>query len=197
MTFDSIIFSYRYNKVLRGIFVKIPANSLVGLWGRNGSGKTTLLKMGAGLLMPDSGNIFINGENVCNLASKARYKCISYLPQGTFIPSDLSIEQLENKIPSLSSFAKNHVFLMKNRKTKIGLLSTGEKRFLEIVLLFSLDRQFYLLDEPFTGVEPNLVDTLEDFLILQKNNGKGILLTDHNYRHVANIVDFAYLLKDG
>ena len=68
---------------------------------------------------------------------------------------------------------------------------------LEINILFSLNRQYYLLDEPFTGVEPTLIDKICELLNYQKGNGKGILLTDHYYRYVTKLVDQAYLLKDG
>lgn len=197
MVFDSVIYSYGINNVLRGIFLKIPRSSLVGIFGVNGSGKSTILRIGAGLLIPQDGNVFINNECYNNSMSIKRYNHIAYLPQESFLPKDLTLLELEKYIPTLNSVVEEDHILIKIRNQKVASLSGGELRYLEIKLLFSLDRDYYLLDEPFTGVEPNLIEILCELFNNQKNLGKGILLTDHYYRYVTEIVDIAYLLKDG
>lgn len=197
MILDSVIYSYGNNIVLRGIFLKIPRSSLVGIFGLNGSGKSTILKIGAGLLIPQNGNVFINSECFNKSMSIRRYSHIAYLPQESFLPKDLTLSELEKYVPILRSAIEDDDLLIKIRNQKIASLSGGELRYLEIKLLFSLERDYYLLDEPFTGVEPNLIENLCELFNIQKNLGKGILLTDHYYRYVTEIVDNAYLLKDG
>lgn len=197
MVFDSVIYSYSSTKVLRGIFLKISHSSLVGIFGINGSGKSTILKIGAGLLIPQNGNVFIKNECYNNSMSISRYNHIAYLPQESFLPSDLTLLELERYIPTLKNVIEEDHLLIKMQKQKVASLSSGELRYLEIKLLFSLDRAYYLLDEPFTGVEPNLIEILCELFNTQKKLGKGILLTDHYYRYVTEIIDKAYLLKDG
>lgn len=197
MLFDSIIFSYGHNIVLRGIYLKIPHGSVIGLFGVNGSGKSTIIKIGAGKMIPQNGNVFISDECYDKAQIVNRYNHIAYLPQESFLPSDLTILALEKYIPGLKSVVDTDPLLKKLKNQKVTSLSGGELRYLEINLLFSLNRKYYLLDEPFTGVEPNLIDKICELLNYQKGIGKGILLTDHYYRYVTEIVDKAYLLKDG
>lgn len=189
MIFDSVIYSYGNKNVLRGIYLKIHRSSLVGIFGLNGSGKSTLLKIGAGLLVPQNGNVFINSECFNKSMRIKRYSHIAYLPQESFLPKDLTLSELEKNIPTLKSVIEEDKLLIEKRNLKVASLSGGELRYLEIKLLFSLERDYYLLDEPFTGVEPNLIDILCKFIINQKNLGKGILITDHYYRYVTKIID--------
>lgn len=75
-------------------------------------------------------------------------------------------------------------------------LSGGERRYLEIAIIFSLDRKYLLLDEPFTGVEPLIVDLIIERINEQANRGKGILVTDHLHRYITNIANKAYLMQN-
>lgn len=197
MVFDSIIFSYGIKRILRGIYLSIPRNSIVGLFGINGSGKSTLLKIGAGFLKQDEGNIFINKKVYTNNLSIDRYNHIGYLSQDSFLPKDLTVKDLANRFESSNVNLKNEPILNKVKNQKIISLSKGELRYLEIILLFSLDRQYYLIDEPFTGIEPLIIEKISKLLLEQKEKGKGILITDHYHRYVTEIIDECYLIRDG
>ena len=87
--------------------------------------------------------------------------------------------------------------IKKLKRQKIISLSGSELRYLEIIFLFSLDRKYYLLDEPFTGIEPLFIEKIIDLIQKEKEKGKGILITDHYHRYVTEIIDKCYLMKDG
>jgi len=75
-------------------------------------------------------------------------------------------------------------------------LSGGERRFLEILLIISLDRDFILLDEPFSGVEPRIIERIMEQIKNESEKGKGVLLTDHLHRYVLEAAEDAYLLQN-
>lgn len=197
MVFDSIIFSYGIKRILRGIYLSIPRNSIVGLFGVNGSGKSTLLKIGAGFLQQDEGNIFVEKKVFTNNLSIDRYNNIGYLSQDSFLPKDLMVKDLANRFDLSIVNLEKEPILNKVKNQKIISLSEGELRYLEIILLFSLDRQYYLMDEPFTGIEPLIIEKISKLILEQKEKGKGILITDHYHRYVTKIIDECYLMRDG
>ena len=156
-----------------------------------------MLKIGDGLVLPENGNVFIDNQCYYKRFGLRRYNHIAYLSQSPFLPTDLTIQDLVKFVPNLGTVIQHDSVLEKLSKQKINTLSGGELRLLEIQILFCLDREYYLLDEPFTGMEPYLIENISNFLNRQKNLGKRILITDHYHRYVTGIVDSAYLLKNG
>ncbi len=197
MTFDSIIFSYGTTKILNGIYLTIPKGKIVGLYGVNGSGKSTLLKIGCGHLTEDDGNIFINQKSYYEASIQSRFKKIAYLSQNTFLPSDLSIKNIVVRNNFNESIFQEDQLIGKLYANKINTLSGGELRYLEVKLLLELNREYYLLDEPFSGIEPIVIEKIIALLLEAKLNGKGIIITDHFYRYVKGINDISYVLRDG
>jgi len=162
MVFDSIIFQYNRGPLLRGIYLSVPKNSITGLFGINGCGKSTLLNIGAGFLTQDDGNIFINNEVVVKSFSVERYNKIGYLSQNTFLPKDLKVSEFLRINNCPDDYFLDDFIVKKIINQKIHSLSGGELRYLEVIFLFSLKREYYLLDEPFTGIEPNIIEQLSD-----------------------------------
>ena len=113
------------------------------------------------------------------------------------MPKDLVVKDLANRFDSLNVNFEKEPILNKIKNQKIISLSEGELRFLEIILLFSLDRQYYLMDEPFTGIEPLIIEKISKLILEEKEKGKGILITDHYHRYVTKIIDECYLMQDG
>ncbi|MFA8344417.1 MAG: ATP-binding cassette domain-containing protein [Rhodothermaceae bacterium] len=197
MVFDSIIFGYNDKNILNGIYLKIPKGSIVGLYGVNGSGKSTLLKIGCGYLKANDGNIFINQESYYDKPRIKRFQKIAYLSQNSFLPPDLTIKKI-----ILNSGLCEEVFfedklVKKLYKEKIKSLSVGELRYFEIKLLFALDREYYLLDEPFSGIAPIMIEQIIELIKKSKTQNKGILITEHYYRYVRQINDTSYILTNG
>ncbi len=197
MTFDSIMFSYGTKRILSGVYLTIPRGKIVGLYGINGSGKSTLLKIGSGHLKEADGNVFINKESYFNKSLINNFKKIAYLSQKSFLPTDLSIKNIVERNRYDEKPFKKDELIGKIYSNKIHSISGGELRYFEIKLLFALDREFYLLDEPFSGIEPILIEKIILLLIEAKRKGKGILITDHFYRYVNEVNDISYVLKDG
>lgn len=195
--FDSITFSNGKNLILRGVYLAISPSSIVGLFGLNGCGKSTLIKIGAGFLSQNDGNVFLNGKVLKKNSILERFNSLGYLSQDSFLPKDIIVYKLLEKIKLNNSNIIEDVLIKKILNQKIATLSGGELRYLEILHLFSLNRSYFLLDEPFTGIEPLFVERIIEKIQIQKENGKGILITDHYHHYLTEIIDKCYLLSDG
>jgi ABC-type lipopolysaccharide export system ATPase subunit len=196
LVIDSINKSYNNRHILQDIYLKINTGEIVGLLGRNGSGKSTLLKIIFGTLEAESKFVKV-GEKVYDKIYKEK-DIMKYLPQNDFLPKELKVNAIINIY-----FDKNKMKDITNDKTierilntKIKNLSGGELRYLEIKLLMNLESKYLLLDEPFNGVSPILIEGIKK-MIIENSSKKGIILTDHDYRNVLSITNKIYILKNG
>jgi lipopolysaccharide export system ATP-binding protein len=193
---DSIRKSFGDKQVLTDIALKCLPGDILGLLGRNGTGKSTLLKIIFGTLFTDYKFIRINDE-ILNQPFKSKNK-IAYLPQDNFLPKNITVNkavEIYSDDSDRKRFLDDEV-LSRVTDMKIGNLSGGESRYLEVKLLLNLDSIFVLLDEPFNGVSPIHVELIKT-MILKKSSQKGIILTDHDYRNVLDVANKFYLLFDG
>ncbi len=197
MIFDSIVYELNGKHILSGVSVKVDPGKISGLFGPNGSGKSTLIRIGAGLISQTSGTISIDGQLFRHKRMRQRYKKISYLSENTFLPDDIEASRLINTLPVTGSDLLIKEFPANLINQKVGTLSSGERRYLELLLIISLDRPFILLDDPFTGIEPITTEKMIDLILEQRQKGKGVLLTDHYYRYSVQIADTAYFFKNG
>jgi len=193
---DSVIKSFNERQVLTDIYLKCESGDILGILGRNGSGKTTLLKILFGTLAADSKFIRINGK-VYNSPYKTRNE-ICYLPQHEFLPKHLTVDKAVELYLGKASihFFLDDVTLTSLSKNKVSNLSAGELRYLEIKLLLNTESKFVLLDEPFNGVSPILVQYIKA-LIRESSKTKGIILTDHDYINVLDVANRYCLIFDG
>lgn len=197
MIFDSIYHEITGKRILAGIYLKVEPGKICGLFGPNGSGKTTLLKIGAGVVLPTTGRVFIDGQAFSERKVFKRYGKIAYLSQETFLPRDTTVVKLLRMISSKTKDIFSVHFPSKLINRKIGALSGGELRLLELIFVVSLNRLFLLLDEPFTGIEPLYIEKMMRLISEQSRLGKGILITDHYYRYTAQLSDYGYFMKNG
>lgn len=189
---DGVYLEYDLTKILTSVYLKCEAGKIVGLLGRNGSGKSSLLKIAFGSLNPQSKSVRVNE---CCLPHA--FSTISYLPQNELIPSFITID----KALKLFKIDKQVIIdVFPAVKNVIGLkpsqLSGGLLRIIEVMLILNTPSKFCLLDEPFSGVMPVHVETLKDYMLIKKKS-KGIILTDHLYRHVLSLSDNLYMLANG
>jgi len=192
---DSVTQSFGDRRVLSDIYLKCETGDIIGLLGRNGSGKSTLLKIlfGSG----KSDHKFIRVDGVIYDKPYKHRGVISYLPQDSFLLSHLSVQQtVELYLPKQSQSFLTDDLLFKLSGSKIHSLSGGELRYLEIKLLLHLPSKFILMDEPFNGIAPVMVELLKP-LIIEHSKTKGIILTDHDYINVLNVATKHCLLHDG
>lgn len=193
---DSVIKSFAGKQVLTDIYLKCSSGDIIGLIGRNGSGKSTLFKILFGTLAAERKFIRMNGQ-VMNSPYTVP-DTIGYLPQHEFLPKHLSAEKVVQLFlgkPLVEVFF-NDENLKKLRKSKASTLSGGELRYMEIKLLLNSKAKFVLLDEPFNGISPLMIETIKP-LITEASQTKGILLTDHDYRNVMDVANSYRLLFDG
>ncbi len=201
--------SYRKRLVIRDVSLDLLRGEVVALLGPNGSGKTTCFYAIAGLIIPEGGQVLLDGNDVTLLPMYRRAKMgIGYLPQEVSIFRGLSVEAnilaiLEIAIKDvhkrrerleelLSDFSIEHL-----RRAPALSLSGGERRRVEIARCLAADPKYLLLDEPFAGVDPIAVGEIRSLVADLKNRGIGVLITDHNVRETLEIVDRAYILHDG
>jgi ABC-type multidrug transport system ATPase subunit len=192
---DSINKSYDNKHILKDIYLKVKTGDIIGLLGRNGCGKSTLLKIIFGTLEAESKFIRIN-NTVYDSAFKN--KNIKLLPQNDFLPKNLKVLNVIKLYCSKTYIDSiiNDKIIERIYKTKIKNISGGELRYLEIKLLFNIDSDFILLDEPFNGVSPILIEEIKK-AIIEKSKTTGIILTDHDYRNVISVANKIYLIKNG
>ena len=194
---DSVFFRYKTVDILRGVFLHVRQGRICCLYGLNGSGKTTLIKIAAGFLRPASGAVFIDNRPLNEYRINEHYSQIAYLSQGRFLPDDLKVSDIIKMFPHNTAKLLVDEVIAKIVKQKISSLSIGEQRYLEVNLILSLQRQFTLLDEPFTGLEPKNIERIIKKIMDVKKDGRSVLLTDHYQQYVTLACDDAYLLHEG
>ena len=193
---DSVQKQYDGKIILSDVYLKCETGTVLGLLGRNGSGKSTLLKIIFGIESADFKFVRVGGKVLSKTSELL--KEISYLPQDSFIPNSFSVQKTiqlciaKEKVKDFCADAMIQSMLGK----KIKHLSGGELRYLEIKLILNNDSKFVLLDEPYNGLSPIMVENI-NALITTMSATKGILITDHNYENVIKISTELALMKDG
>jgi ABC-type lipopolysaccharide export system ATPase subunit len=193
---DSVQKSFDGKIVLSDVYLKCETNDIIGLLGRNGSGKSTLLKIIFGI---ESCNFkFVRIDGCVKIKAKDLFDDISYLPQENFIPNGFSIKKaIQLSVPKgkiLEFCADEIIDAMLNKK--VGHLSGGELRYLEIKIILNKFSKFILLDEPYNGLSPLMVEKVNE-LILECSKTCGIFISDHNFENVIKVSNKLVLLKEG
>lgn len=201
--------SYNGKKVVKDISLYVQRGEIVGLLGPNGAGKTTCFYMIVGIIAPDSGNILFDNQDITKLPIHIRSRCgIGYLSQEPSIFRGLTVEEnIMAILETLGLSRKDRYRRLEElldelnikhlRKNKAYTLSGGEARRLEITRALVTNPSFILLDEPFSGIDPIVVNEAKEIISDLKRRHIGVLLTDHNVREILSIVDRAYIIADG
>lgn len=193
---DSVQKNFGHQSIISDVYLKCETGDVIGILGRNGCGKSTLLKIIFGIVPADFKFIRIDG--VVQLKPVAIFQEISYLHQDSFIPSSLLVKtavQLSISKEHLQDFYADEM-IQNIRDKKIGHLSGGELRYLEIKLVLRNPSKFILLDEPYNGLSPLMAEKINQ-LILDNASQKGIIITDHNYQNVISVATQLTLMKEG
>lgn len=193
---DSVQKHFDGKIIVSDVYLKCETTDIIGLLGRNGSGKSTLLKIIFGVLPADFKFVRIDGV-VKSKTSDLLYE-ISYLPQDNFIPNVFSVKktiELSVDKDKLCAFYDDEMIQLVLDK-KIKHLSGGELRYLEIKLVLFNPSKFVLLDEPYNGLSPFMIEKV-NILIQNNSSRKGIVITDHNYENVIRISTKLILMKEG
>lgn len=180
--------------ILSDVFLKVETGDIVGLLGRNGEGKSCLMRITFGVLAAEK-SVSIN--NVLLHEAYKKPQLIRYLPQHNFIPKYLSLKHIFKDFDvDFSVFSDLFPEFRNRENTKIGHLSGGMFRIVELYVILKSDTQFVLLDEPFTHISPLQIDIIKN-LIREESAQKGILITDHLHRHITDVCGRVYALSNG
>lgn len=193
---DSVQKSFDFKTILSDVYLKCETNDIIGLLGRNGSGKSTLLKIIFGVISADFK--FVRVDGIVKNKTKDLFKEISYLSQNNFIPNHFKVEKaisLTIEGDKKDEFCQDEIIKTFLDKI-ISHLSGGELRYLEIKLILWNSSKFVLLDEPYNGLSPLMIEKINE-LITTNSVKKGIIITDHNYQNVISISNKLILLKEG
>ena len=200
---------YNKRKVVNQIDLSISPGEVVGLLGPNGAGKTTTFYMIVGLVKPDAGEIFLNGENITRFPMYLRArKGLNYLPQEPSIFRKLTVEENIMAILETLDFQEeerkerlrellSELDLTALAKNNAYSLSGGERRRVEITRALVTSPKYILLDEPFAGIDPLAVADIQKIIEKLKSKGIGIIISDHNVRETLSCCDRAYILNEG
>ncbi|MCS7233114.1 MAG: LPS export ABC transporter ATP-binding protein [Synergistetes bacterium] len=206
---ESLVKVFSGREVIKEVSLSVREGEIVGLLGPNGAGKTTTFYMIVGLIKPDSGKIFLDDIDITNVPMYKRARAgIAYLPQEPSVFRDLTVK--ENLLLAMDGMGvppSRRKKLLEKILEDFGLveiadykgfsLSGGERRRVEIARAMVGAPLFLLLDEPFSGIDPITVYDIQRMILSLKEQGIGILLTDHNVRETLSITDRAYLIHGG
>ena len=206
---EGLVKIYGKRTVVNDVSFDVTQGEIVGLLGPNGAGKTTSFYMTTGLIVPNSGHIYLDDEDVTSYPVYKRARAgIGYLAQEASVFRKMSVEDnilsvlemtgkpRDYQLEKLESLIKEFR-LQKVRKNTGDRLSGGERRRTEIARCLAIEPKFIMLDEPFAGVDPIAVEDIQYIVWQLKYRNIGILITDHNVHETLNITDRAYLLFEG
>lgn len=182
--------------VLNNLNVDLPSGKIIGLLGPNGCGKSTFMKLVSGLLVPDSGEIYICGQP----RSEATNAYVSYLPERTYFSSGMKVDDLiayfedfyEDFDASLARRMMSDLSI--DTKSTLKILSKGTKEKVQLILVMARRAKLYLLDEPIGGVDPAARDYILKTIISNYNPEASVVITTHLIHDVEPVLDeFVFL----
>ena len=200
---------FKQRQVVKSVSFNVKQNEVVGLLGPNGAGKTTSFYMVVGLLYPTSGQVFMGTEEITELPMHVRArKGISYLPQNMSIFRKMTVENNLRSVMEVCQVPRQEradyldqllgKFQIRHIAKSMGAaLSGGERRRVEIARALIIKPKFLLLDEPFAGIDPVTVQEIQGIISKLRDEGLGVLITDHNVRETLGSCDRAYILSGG
>ena len=211
ITTKNLVKIYGDRSVVNDISFYMDKGEVVCLLGPNGAGKTTTFYMVVGLVRPNSGQIFLDDQDVTAWPMNERAKSgIGYLPQENSIFRGLNVEdniklvlEMNDKLTECEKTRMLEELLtefgvLKLRKSPSVALSGGERRRVEIARALAASPDFMLLDEPFAGIDPIAIGEIKDNIRkISEEKGLGVLITDHNPKATLSITDRAYVIFDG
>ncbi len=206
---DRVAKAFRQRKVVNNVSLRLARGEVAGLLGPNGAGKTTCFYMITGLIQPDHGRIYIDGEDVTAQPMYQRARLgVGYLPQEASIFRGMTVE--ENVLAVVEMHHPDPVRARKEtdrllaelriehlRKAPAVSLSGGERRRCEIARALASEPAFMLLDEPFAGIDPLAIQDIREVITYLRGQGIGVLITDHNVRETLDICDRASIIHAG
>jgi lipopolysaccharide export system ATP-binding protein len=206
---EHIARAFGQRQVVRDVSLHVERGQVAGLLGPNGAGKTTCFYMITGLIPPDSGRIFLDGEDITAQPMYQRARMgLGYLAQEASIFRGMTVEHNVMAVVELhhegrQAIADETTRLLEElriahlRHAPASGLSGGERRRCEIARALAGRPSFMLLDEPFAGIDPLAIADIRQVIRYLAGEGIGVLITDHNVRETLEIIDHASIISSG
>lgn len=191
---DSVVVRFGDKTVLSGGYITSETGLVTGLLGRNGAGKSCMFRALMGGLRVENVMVSMDEKPVDR---QVIGHSIKYLPQGRLLPESISLHRafelygvnywsFVNRFPKYSRFYDSHIWE----------LSGGEARLVELYLILLSEAPFYILDEPFSQIDPVSIESVQE-LIRERSKDHGIIVTDHNYEAISSVADSLFVIADG
>lgn len=205
-----LVKTYGRRRVVDGVSFEVDSAEVVGLLGGNGAGKSTSFKMTCGMIEPDAGHVILNGLDVTKwpMYRRAKEGGMGYLAQEASVFRKLNVEQnllavmellgMDRRTRKLRTEELLEQFKITHiRKSNAARVSGGERRRLEFARCLITEPEVILLDEPFVGIDPVTVQSIQGVIRDLKSRGISILITDHQVRETLQITDRSYVMHQG
>lgn len=205
-----LVKTFGRRRVVDGVDFQVGKGEIVGLLGPNGAGKTTTFRVTCGMIEPDRGKVELQSKDVTDwpMFRRARDGGMGYLPQESSIFRKLTVEQNLTAMMELLGFDRptrkarcsellERFKITDIRKSRAASLSGGERRRLEIARCLVSEPEIILLDEPFTGIDPVTITSIQEVIRELRSDGISILITDHQVRETLEITDRSYVIRAG
>ncbi|MGA2035637.1 MAG: LPS export ABC transporter ATP-binding protein [Thermoguttaceae bacterium] len=207
---QGLVKTYGSRRVVDGVDFSVEAGEIVGLLGPNGAGKTTSFRMTCGMIEPNAGKVMLNDCDVTGwpMYRRALDGGMGYLAQESSVFRKLSVENNLLGVMEMLGFDRKRrqrrcaelleQFDITHLRKAIALsLSGGERRRLEIARALVSNPKIILLDEPFTGIDPVTIASIQRIIQKLRKEGIAILITDHQVRETLQITDRSYVIRSG
>jgi lipopolysaccharide export system ATP-binding protein len=201
---------YGSRRVVDGVDFSVERGEIVGLLGPNGAGKTTSFRITCGMIEPNAGKVTLNGIDITRwpMYRRARDGGMGYLAQESSVFRKLTVEKNLLGVMEMLGFDPKtrrercqqlleQFDIVKLRKSLAISLSGGERRRLEIARALVSNPKIILLDEPFTGIDPVTIASIQKIIQALRGEGIAILITDHQVRETLQITDRSYVIRTG
>lgn len=201
ITVSNLTKSFARFKALKNVGVEFGKGECIALIGPNGSGKTTLIKCILGMVIPDSGDIIVVGQNIRN--NWQYRKSIGYMPQNGMFPEHMTVGQVLDMMRDIRRSDHEDHDLMKAFRIsdiidkRMRTLSGGMTQKVNATIAFMFDPQALILDEPTAGLDPVASEILKEKIGAVKSQGKLVLITSHILSDLDDLVSGVTYIQDG
>lgn len=191
---DSVVVRFGDKTVLSGGYITSETGMVTGLLGRNGAGKSCMFRALMGGLKVENVMVSIDEKPVNRQIIGLQIK---YLPQGRMLPENMKLSRaFELYGVNYWSFVNRFPKYSRFHDVAPWKLSGGEARVAELGLVLLSEAQFYILDEPFSQIDPINIEAMKA-LIRERSRDHGIIVTDHKYDAISKVADNLFVIADG